>query len=540
MEEEKQFKVIILFLAHKGVTQPDWWNMWREYAGEYKNDIIFKVHSPLKDDIFGKKFCDENSIGFYDSNSEWCQPSLVTVYLECVKSVTIDYPNSIIYLVSGYDIPFRPARYMFETKYDRFDGVIIEKNPKKSKICGAIGDKFMSQWLALNSIDALKIYNLAYTKYRFLRYRILWYMSKPHCPDEKFILDLISLLRHESEDKNISYDDCITSSPHPTSNYHSPREWDVNVNEPMIITDIFNGSICTKISLKVILYYLRYSNNNLFFFRKIANNVDLSSISSILVDDTNTSYDKFLQYYEELYKRKFDNNAVLVVPCPNLSKKRIIDSKIPVKNSFFETMTKNKRIIEKNNTKLSKGVENYIDSLKEQEIAEDKYIMETTTIFFIKFIENLRIRKDMINDIFFIINATKNFKDVILFKILYTPNRTEINSDFINFFLAVFDTHSQVLFDYCIKTFILPRKDDINELISNHTIELVLEYAKRTNIIFYNELYISLTNEIILEPKEEHLPEKISKDGKSRKKNFGSNRKCSAKKKSRKHKPVRS
>lgn len=79
------FKVIILFLAYSGVTQPEWWEEWKNLC-EFKDKIIFKVHAP-KDPEFGKEFCNKNSIGFYDSNTGWCQPSLVRVYLYCLKVI---------------------------------------------------------------------------------------------------------------------------------------------------------------------------------------------------------------------------------------------------------------------------------------------------------------------------------------------------------------------------------------------------------------------------------------------------------------------
>jgi len=156
--EDDDFKVIILFLAHEGVTQPDWWNKWRAFT-VFKDRIHFVVHAP-KDAKYGKDFCDINSIGFFDSNTKWAHPSIVRVYLECLEVIINDDKlnnNSIIYLVSGYCIPIQPSYNLFSNKI-KTPMSTTEKNInyKKSVFCKTefSVDKPSKQWNSLSINDA--------------------------------------------------------------------------------------------------------------------------------------------------------------------------------------------------------------------------------------------------------------------------------------------------------------------------------------------------------------------------------------------------
>jgi hypothetical protein len=198
--EDDDFKVIILFLAHEGVTQPDWWNKWRAFT-VFKDRIHFVVHAP-KDAKYGKDFCDINSIGFFDSNTKWAHPSIVRVYLECLEVIINDDKlnnNSIIYLVSGYCIPIQPSYNLFSNKI-KTPMSTTEKNInyKKSVFCKTefSVDKPSKQWNSLSINDAKIICKYSKTDDYFKNYTLNWYQNKitRHVTDEYFFKNFMECM----------------------------------------------------------------------------------------------------------------------------------------------------------------------------------------------------------------------------------------------------------------------------------------------------------------------------------------------------------
>lgn len=251
--------IIILFLAHKGVMQPEWWNKWKNASEEYKNNIIFRVHAPLNPE-HGEKFCNDNTIGFYDEQTKWCRPSLVKVYFSCLKSIMIEFPaNSLIYLVSGYDIPIRPSRYMFQDKYEIYNTETKIFDPKTynhklSRIC-KVNDTQSHQWLALSSDDANKIY-YNYEN-NFQKYIDMWYIDRKGCPDETFITNIINII-------NLKYDvKCTTIDYRSNCNDPSPIEWNDLDEEKYIY--ILNKKKCIKSTLRKIIYHENMTSHNFFY-----------------------------------------------------------------------------------------------------------------------------------------------------------------------------------------------------------------------------------------------------------------------------------
>ena len=518
MHSENPFKVVILFLAHNGVTQPEWWNKWKNYY-EHPEDIIFKVHSP-KDPKFGTEFCNMNSIGFYDSNTAWCQPSLVTVYLECLKAVILDYPNSMVYLVSGHDIPIRPARYMFISKYDTIDGDLLPINPKQSKICVPPDFSFMQQWIVLNSKDADLVYDSCYNRYFLSDTAINWYVQEGGCPDEHF---LVAALKNGN---NMSLK-CITYGPHPTVGYSSPREWDFDISTKLSVTAFTDRSKCVDISLELLMYYIRIVSNTHYFVRKIGKDVDLTPLESILQDDTKTSYAKFKEYYEKCYDIKYNTgdymSKVPKIPCPPLSEfpNRGEVWKL-VENPYTEYLKNNKRAISiTNSEKLSKDVNVFLESLKIYEEKEVEHVKEYSLKRFTEILNIFRRKKYSDRRNLFI-NHPSITLPFISDSIFFLEKKLQRNINFNDFIRVLIDYDMNnpnppkyLVFKKFMDVLKYSYKDQLKINIKNviliENLQGILQYAKDINNYYYETL---LEYFDIEESTGQHVDNDLYTDGK--------------------------
>ena len=314
--------VVILFLAHEGVTQPGWWELALNNASN-KAKIAFKVHSPLVPK-YGKTFCNKYHIGFYDETTSWCNANLVLVQLEAMKAITLEYPDReiIVYLVSGYDIPLYNLDVLFKNV-----------NYKNTKIC-IIQNNICHQWMALNSTDINALYKILIDdKYYYTLLREKYFQKNGSketvlpkgggCPDETFIYTTILKNNEKFKDYGGLYilnnSNCITLDPRSNTILYkdgkyisrdnaSPVLW-TSLTEKQIVqniqlmigvfNDINKTDKCVNISLELYLklFRLYFSEEDNFFFRKISDKVRLNSIKYFL-DDLET-----VKSYNEEFKR---------------------------------------------------------------------------------------------------------------------------------------------------------------------------------------------------------------------------------------------
>jgi len=118
-QQQNRRLVIILFLAHDGVSQPDVWESWRSYSLQSTSDnILFYVHSPISSPEYCKEFCDKYRLPISFGETRWCQVSLVFEFLRALESIVGKHNKTSasckIYLVSGNDIPIKNGSLLFE------------------------------------------------------------------------------------------------------------------------------------------------------------------------------------------------------------------------------------------------------------------------------------------------------------------------------------------------------------------------------------------------------------------------------------------
>jgi len=390
-----EYKVIILFIAHEGVTQPSLWNYWKEKS-ENNSRIVFKVHAPSVPK-YGKTFCEENSIGFYDTNSGWCEPSLILVYLQIIKAIILEYDNSVIYLVSGYDIPITSSNLLF-SKIENSVWGKQELYPSQSKLC-YIGET-LHQWLALNSKDAIAIHKIMIDD-GFYKELVKRWLDNIHkslkkgigCPDESFI----ALCIKENKEKFLEYGGsekllettnnsfCTTFDIRSISGAPSPVTW-TSLYEKQLVSNFLPSVIkgkCLKTSLYFMILQVRissYSVDGNFFFRKVASTAKLDDIKFLY--DLNNREIFFQKYKKEIY-----NNLNLLLErniieeakkCDDVIflRKRLLDTKELIKQKYkdFSTYfkTNNPNIIKNTKVITNTKVDNYINELLKNNISSTK------------------------------------------------------------------------------------------------------------------------------------------------------------------------
>ena len=119
----------VIFLAHKGISQPHLWDEWK--SGEM--DIAFYVYTNKllhKDYIHSKDFCDKyrplNKYGneIFLGDTQWGSFSLVYETLKAwhyVCDTTNVKSNDLVFLVSGDDIPVRSASVLLQQHWQNKD-----------------------------------------------------------------------------------------------------------------------------------------------------------------------------------------------------------------------------------------------------------------------------------------------------------------------------------------------------------------------------------------------------------------------------------
>jgi hypothetical protein len=298
--------VIILFLAHYGVTQSLFWDKWKNYCSE-PDRIVFKVHAP-ENPKYGNEFCKKNSIGFYNPDTAWCDANLIFAFLQCLHVITREYTNSegIIYLVSGYDIPIVPADAVLGKIIFSRENKLSE-NPFMTKICTS--GEFDSQWMALNIVDASALVKLMINDGIYYELKQKWLegirktKDNENCPDNYFISSAIKLNKEmwinegglsETWENVMTkpLETCITADIRHNNPEPSPIEW-YNYNQEQVY---INGA-CYYGNIEFsILYYRTYESNinSFFFFRKVAQAFDALGSTKITApyEDEDDKYDR--------------------------------------------------------------------------------------------------------------------------------------------------------------------------------------------------------------------------------------------------------
>lgn len=314
-------KIIILMLAHTGVTQPAFWSKWRSLSHD-SSKIVFRVHAP-KDPQYGKEFCNENSIGFYNENTDWCDANLVYVFLQCIESILKEFynknnKNNIIYFVSGFDIPIVPADALFGLIPFNKDNKPLP-DPFSTKICYLEKeDNFdnnvnMQQWCALSLQDANALYTIMINDGIFNKLKKRWlvnmriYKDIIACPDEYFISTAIIMNKEKWINAGGSgttitnliagMRNCPVADTRISPGSLSPNTW--NDHSPMSSA---YGKNCYSLDLLYnILMYRKDDNiNSSYFYRKIGPDIKLGEKIESLIYNIPSSVDNINPVYKNI------------------------------------------------------------------------------------------------------------------------------------------------------------------------------------------------------------------------------------------------
>jgi len=139
--------LVVLFLAHTGVSQPWLWTTWLEKSSSRLSSnqkILLLVHCP---DEKGDDFSRRHRLDLEFKSTSWCSPSLAVEYLRMLEATLAhgEVASSrycTIVLVSGTDVPVR-------------NGASAFRHVGHSSVC--VGDPRSGghlQWNALSKQDA--------------------------------------------------------------------------------------------------------------------------------------------------------------------------------------------------------------------------------------------------------------------------------------------------------------------------------------------------------------------------------------------------
>ena len=318
---KNNFHSIILFIAHDGVTQANWWSYWKEVSN-FSDRIVFKVHAP-RNPKFGQQFCKKHTIGFYDKTSSWCSPNLVMIYLETAYSCILEYPNSVIYLVSGYDVPIVPADYLFNKTFNNNISSPYNYDPTRSRFCSRY------QWIAFASNDVYALYKIMITHDVFFKLSNEEYFhpnTNDSCPDEMFIKKAITQFPNlflsyggnqylVDDMKKSGSHNCVTQDYRNSFQAPSPVVW-TDIHKKHIIRNISHllpSSSCIQMSLLDVIFIARLGSNpdyNRFFIRKISNSVSFEPILKDIITPGNDIISLFRRYKKIPLSQEINNDTL--------------------------------------------------------------------------------------------------------------------------------------------------------------------------------------------------------------------------------------
>ena len=307
--------IILLCLAHNGVSQPIPWRYWWKESRN-KENLKFMIHcpNPGEQEINNPDFCYNNRLNLEFRETAWCTPSLVMIYIDAVKYILDSFyiPNGIlprmIYLVSGTDMPICYPDYIFSRNNENKVCIFMKdwsmKDPSylQSKdsflriedLKSKTYDAFLAaheQWIALNGESALILSKLMtpdwFKKVNQNFIDLPKDLLLSFCPDEFYIYYALKMAKIPVANAIESTHDeeyCYMHSFKTNETFRSPIEW-INLFGSKFIW--FNNDYCSyttmngiKTNLFNLLMFYKYSQNydpssiwaTKMFFRKIGDN----------------------------------------------------------------------------------------------------------------------------------------------------------------------------------------------------------------------------------------------------------------------------
>ena len=243
--ESNEKQVVIMFLAHDGVKQPDMWEAWRKTC---QKQVQFIVHAnPDTDDknAFAKQY------GIFPTSkrvypTRWADPSLVFATQVLIREAVARFPKAeMFYLVSGADIPIRPVEFLLKLetvcRMQCLPGKTVFSKLKKQEQKQIVPTKkwrisdFIEhpQWIALNHIGAQTIASFDFTLFNVCTKFIAEYQERTGeqlaVPDEYYIG---SALKHTFRvkkinwTKNVNCDSLLVLALREKETDASPLNWD--------------------------------------------------------------------------------------------------------------------------------------------------------------------------------------------------------------------------------------------------------------------------------------------------------------------------
>lgn len=221
--------VVVLCLAHNGVHQPLAWRYWWNACSQ-KHRLKFIVHSP-ESAMHNPRFCYDNRLNLPFPPTQWCTPSLVMAYISAVRHILDSMyptPPSMIYLVSGSDIPVCPADKMLEQ--DAYNRVCV------------VSDSAVRQWKALTGKTARRLVDFMTPEwFEATNKRLLegYILRKKYwsCPDEAWVYDVLRQIREDvPTDYGSDEERCYTLAMMSSFKNVSPVTW-TSLSDAHFLTD---------------------------------------------------------------------------------------------------------------------------------------------------------------------------------------------------------------------------------------------------------------------------------------------------------------
>lgn len=152
--------VVLVFLAHDGITQPKVWELWHSMCS-YKDRLHLYIHCPNEHNPASALF---KKVALPFGTTAWCQASLPFEHLRAIKfamsNLKFNSATECLYcMVSGTDVPLRSADCLFECDYSTMiwmhqgNNWTLQPNPPSYDTIKH------SQWMILASSEANIIIN---------------------------------------------------------------------------------------------------------------------------------------------------------------------------------------------------------------------------------------------------------------------------------------------------------------------------------------------------------------------------------------------
>jgi hypothetical protein len=145
IEEKKMRKVAILFLAHNGISQPQWWRDWRRKLSNGESKILFFGIMPQEE---------KGWIRIAPSfSTKWCDKSLVLIEQLGLQELLKQDPSrniQHIFFVSGDTVPIASAEEIYQLPDDTW----LSKLPAYGAKSPSMPFRLATQWKSYSRPDA--------------------------------------------------------------------------------------------------------------------------------------------------------------------------------------------------------------------------------------------------------------------------------------------------------------------------------------------------------------------------------------------------